>query len=401
MLNWANRFNIFCLLDNNYYSFESPAFECLLGIDVKESITLNHPALFSELKKFSAQHKDWLFGHINYPSIKKNQIDFPDGFFFIPKIVVKLTHDKVIIESDEILPAAIFEEIDSMPDIISKNISSEISIQQRISEAEYISKIETFQKHILRGDCYEINFCQEFYSTKATINPLFTYQQLTKISPNPFAAFYKLEDKYCLCASPERFIKKTGNQIISQPIKGTSKRNLVDVEKDEAAKQHLINSGKEKSENVMIVDLVRNDLSKIGEEGTVVVKELFGIYSFPQVHQMISTIQCIVNESTHWTDLVEACYPMGSMTGAPKKRVMELIETHEATARGLFSGSIGYVTPDGDFDFNVIIRSLFYNETLHYLSFQAGGGITCKSNAVEEYQESLLKAAAIKKILES
>jgi len=221
------------------------------------------------------------------------------------------------------------------------------------------------------------------------------------LSPNPFAALYKLEDSYCMCASPERFIKKIGETIISQPIKGTSKRNNTDVVADELAKNYLINSAKEKSENVMIVDLVRNDLSRICKKGSVVVKELFGIYSFPQVHQMISTIQGRVKEDLHWTNILEACYPMGSMTGAPKVRVMELIEKFEASPRGLFSGTIGYITPEGDFDFNVVIRSLFYNNHSQRLSFKVGGGITFYSDPESEFEECMIKASAIMNILQS
>jgi para-aminobenzoate synthetase component 1 len=150
----------------------------------------------------------------------------------------------------------------------------------------------------------------------------------------------------------------------------------------------------------MVVDLVRNDLSRICKAGSVKVDELFGIYSFPQVHQMISTISGELETDKDWIDCIEATFPMGSMTGAPKKRVMELIEQYEQTRRGLFSGAIGYVKPTGDFDFNVVIRSIFYNETGKYISFQTGGGITYNSDAELEYEESLLKASAMMKVLE-
>ncbi|HMG82080.1 MAG TPA: anthranilate synthase component I family protein, partial [Ferruginibacter sp.] len=248
--------------------------------------------------------------------------------------------------------------------------------------------------------CYELNFCQEFYAEPASIDPIAVYQQLTKLSPNPFAALYKLNDRYCLCASPERYLKKMGETVISQPIKGTAKRDLANKLLDEERKTSLLNSNKERSENVMVVDLVRNDLSKICQEGSVKVDELFGIYSFPQVHQMISTVSGRLQNDIHWVDAIKATFPMGSMTGAPKKRVMELIEKYEQTKRGLFSGSIGYINPEGDFDFNVVIRSILYNSNTQYLSFQTGGAITFYSNAAEEYEESLLKAEAIKTVLQ-
>jgi para-aminobenzoate synthetase component 1 len=199
--------------------------------------------------------------------------------------------------------------------------------------------------------------------------------------------------------SPERYLKKEGINILSQPIKGTSKRNIDNEEDDLLNITHLKTSEKERAENIMVVDLVRNDLSRICKEGTVKVDELCAVYSFPQVHQMISTISGILKDGIHWTDAIRQTFPMGSMTGVPKKKVMELIENYERSKRGLFSGSIGYVTPAGDFDFNVVIRSLLYNSTDKYLSFHTGSAITFSSDPETEYEECLLKAEAIKKAL--
>jgi para-aminobenzoate synthetase component 1 len=272
-------------------------------------------------------------------------------------------------------------------------------INNRISREEYIRIIKQLQQHILRGDCYEINFCQEFFAEHVDIDPLQVYCSLSNTSPNPFAAFYKTGQQYLLCASPERYLKKEGERIFSQPIKGTSQRDLNDVGEDVKSKEHLYNSAKDRSENVMIVDLVRNDLSKICVEASVQVEELFGIYSFPQVHQMISTVSGQLRSDIHFIEAIKATFPMGSMTGAPKKRVMELIEQYELTRRGIFSGAVGYITPEGDFDFNVVIRSIMYNAASKYLSFQAGSAITFYSDPEKEYEECLLKAGAIKKVL--
>ncbi|RZM13011.1 MAG: anthranilate synthase component I family protein, partial [Pedobacter sp.] len=252
---------------------------------------------------------------------------------------------------------------------------------------------------IRRGDCYEINFCQEFYAAGVVMDPLSAYTQLTSISPNPFSALYRLEDKWLLCASPERFLCKKNSTLISQPIKGTSKRNT-DQDIDKRNKESLYNSTKDRSENVMIVDLVRNDLSKVCREGTVKVDELFGIYSFPQVHQMISTISGEIDDSVSFEEIIRATFPMGSMTGAPKRRVMQLIEQYERTKRGLFSGAVGYLSPDGNFDFNVVIRSLFYNDTSNYLSLSAGSGITFYSDPELEWQECIMKIDAIGKLFQ-
>jgi para-aminobenzoate synthetase component 1 len=213
-------------------------------------------------------------------------------------------------------------------------------VQSRFSQKEYIATIQLLQQHILRGDCYEINFCQEFYDNNIAIDPLSTFWSLSKTSPNPFSAFYRLEDKFLLCASPERYIKKVGESIYSQPIKGTWQRDLENQEKDIENKKQLQDSAKERSENVMVVDLVRNDLSRVCVEGSVEVEELFGVYSFPQVHQLVSTIKGILKKGTEPVDVIRASFPMGSMTGAPKRRVLELIEEYERTKRGLFSGAL-------------------------------------------------------------
>jgi para-aminobenzoate synthetase component 1 len=256
------------------------------------------------------------------------------------------------------------------------------------------------QQHILRGDCYEVNFCQEFYSDNTVIDPLQVYRSLSRESPNPFACYYRLNDKYLLCASPERFLCKVENRLISQPVKGTIGRGK-DAGTDVLNKTALMQSAKDRSENIMVVDLVRNDLSRVCAEGSVQVEELMGIYAFPQVYQMISTVSGEVEKEKRIADLLRATFPMGSMTGAPKKRVMQLIEQYEQTRRGLFSGAVGYISPGKDMDFNVVIRSILYNEANRYLSFQTGSAITYYSRAEDEYEECLLKAEAIKKVLNS
>ena len=408
MLNWSARFNIFCFLDSSNYYPEGSAFECLLAAGCKRSFSITGPAAIKELQVFSDKNNDWLFGHLGYDFLSKrpvaqqvqeNEVDFGDGFFFTPEILLRLNQHELIIESSGLDPLEIFIAVNEEDPFIKKQAPANIRLENEITEAEYKDIIHSLNGHILRGDCYEINFCQHFFAGDVLIDPVFYYHQLSQISPNPFGAFYRLNDKYCLCASPERFLKKTGTKLISQPIKGTSKRDLTDAAIDEKNKNYLINSDKEKSENVMIVDLVRNDLSKICREGSVHVKELFGIYSFPQVHQMISTIEGEVDTNAAWTDIIKACFPMGSMTGAPKIKVMELIKKYEHSPRGLFSGSIGYITPGGDFDFNVVIRSLMYDETKKIISFKAGGGITFNSDAEKEYEESMLKVEAIIQIL--
>jgi len=409
MLSWVNRFNICSFLDNHQYHSSYSAVECIAACGSIDSLPAN--ATLDHIDSFIQQHKGrWIFGHISYDS--KNQVEtlnsshpdsiqFPDLFFFVPAIVVKLSEDALDITCNDNSDAAtVFQEIQSAQPIQPAEVPP-LNIQSRFSRDEYIGVIQQLKQHIRRGDCYEINFCQEFYALGVQVNPVSLYQQLTALSPNPFSCYYRHKDQYLLCASPERFLQKKGDTLLSQPIKGTIHRNLEDADEDMRMIQQLRTSEKDKSENVMVVDLVRNDLSKVCEEGTVKVSELFGIYSFPQVHQMISTVEGKLPETILFSSILKACFPMGSMTGAPKKRVMELIEQYEKTKRGLYSGAVGYIDPDGDFDFNVVIRSILYNATNQYLGYQVGGGITFYSDPEKEYEECLLKAAAIRKVLQS
>jgi para-aminobenzoate synthetase component 1 len=341
MLSWANRFSIFCFLDNHQYQTDYHSVECLLAVGNKKSFTGNN---LNDLQKFIDQKPGWLFGHLGYDlkneiekftPTHKDKIGFPDIFFFEPEIIIHLSGDRMKIEADNAIEAErIFFEImntEQQPPVEQ----FDIEISQRVSKEEYIDTIEKVKKHILRGDCYEINYCMEFFAENAVIDPLSVYQKLSKTSPNPFSALYKLDDKWLICASPERFLKKDENKVLSQPIKGTSSRFLKDDKKDKESKEELFASEKDRSENVMVVDLVRNDLARVCKEGTVKVDELFGIYSFPQVHQMISTVSGELKDDISFTEIIKATFPMGSMTGAPKRKVMELIEKYERSKRGI------------------------------------------------------------------
>ncbi len=407
MLSWANQFNICCFLDNNEYQLPGHHFECMLAVDAEAAISANAGDALNGLNDFLSKNNDWCFGHLSYDlkneieslvSANPDYVEFPDLFFFVPRIVILLNRHAMEIGV-----------IAGNADTIARSIytwraapaaqSGAFTISARFSREDYLHTIHDLKRHITRGDCYEINFCQEFYATDACIDPYHIFTSLGKESPNPFACFYKLDNKYLLCASPERFLKKSGSKLLSQPIKGTITRNMADEGADSLNRRLLLNSPKERAENIMVVDLVRNDLSKICREGTVKVDELMGIYGFPQVYQMISTVSGMVTNEVAPAEIFKATFPMGSMTGAPKKSVMELIERYERTKRGLFSGSVGYISPERDMDFNVVIRSILYHAGSKYLSFQAGSAITYKSDPDSEYKECLLKAAAIKKVL--
>ena len=414
VLNWGKSFQVLTILDNNAYAGQGkPAFDFLLGAGVDEEL-IHHSSLegtasgFHKLQTFHDENPSWLLGFLSYDlkneleklnSSHPNNFDFPDLYFFKPTILIRIIGPKIFIESNNQLPAYIFQEITNSAGHVSSVIQNKPTFHTKFSKQDYLDVLKQIKKDIRNGDYYEINFCQEFFAT-CKINPFDLFFSLNQFSPAPFASFFKLGSQYLIGASPERFLKKSGNQLISQPIKGTMKRGKNAAEDAQLA-QKLATSAKDRAENVMIVDLVRNDLAKCCIPGTVKVDELFGIYTFPQVFQMISTITGQLRPDLHFTDALAATFPMGSMTGAPKIMSMQRIEELEKSRRGLFSGAIGYITPDGDFDFNVVIRSLIYNDDSHYLSYQTGGAIVYDSNPEEEYEECLLKGSAIRRLFES
>jgi para-aminobenzoate synthetase component 1 len=396
-------------MDSHYYADKYHRYDCIAAAGACDFFSEDIDTL-SRFDDFCNAHKnEWIFGHLGYDlkneienlqSTHSNNIGFHNIYFFIPEIVLCLNDHTLTVYSIKKIPAAIFNEI-STQSLNNNHTSSKkkISLTAALMENEYIEAVSKLQQHILRGDCYEINYCQEFFAQNIDIDPLSTYLKLLAISPTPFSCFYKLDNKYLLCASPERFLSKINQQIFSQPIKGTAARSK-NATDDDFEKIRLYNNEKEKSENVMIVDLVRNDLSKICEPATVKVEELFGIYSFSQVHQMISTVSGMLKENISFADIIKATFPMGSMTGAPKRRAMQLIEQYEKTKRQLFSGSVGYISPENNFDFNVVIRSIFYNADNKYLNFLVGSAVTYYADPAKEYEECLLKAKAMREALQ-
>jgi para-aminobenzoate synthetase component I len=401
MLRWASQFNIFCFLDNQDYSIQPHRVDCLLAAGAKHILIAND---LSQLDAFLTQHPGWCFGHFSYDlknaihhftANKKDRIGFPGLCFFVPEVLLQLNGQELTITADD--PQSVWAGISAMQDHPIKMHIREP--EARLSREAYVDIIRQLQKHIVRGDCYEINFCQEFFAEQAVIDPVEVFERLVEISPNPFSALYRLDEKYLICASPERFLTRSGNQIYSQPMKGTIRRDVNDPEEDWKLKAELMASAKDRSENVMVVDMVRNDLTKICNPASVQVDELFGVYSYPQVHQMISTVSGTLLPDIGLAEIIQATFPMGSMTGAPKHRVMELIEAYEVSARGIFSGSVGYINPLGDFDFNVVIRSIMYQSASQYLSYQLGSGITFYSDPQKEWEECMLKGTAIKKVL--
>ncbi|UGS22118.1 anthranilate synthase component I family protein [Flavobacterium cyclinae] len=408
LLHWANQHREVVFLDSNDYHQKYSSYDAVLAVDAFTSIKTDYDNAFQDLYQYQSQAKDWLFGYLSYDlkndteDLQSNNFDglnFPDLFFFQPKKLFLIKENQVEIQylrmcDDEI--ELDFEEILSIVPII--HYPSPISIKQRIPKENYLSKVAKMLEHIHRGDIYEANFCMEFYAENAKIEPLEIYQKLNAISEPPFAVYFKNNFQYLLSASPERYLRKEGLKVISQPIKGTARRSF-DVEQDEQLKSDLAQNEKERSENIMIVDLVRNDLSHTATKGSVQVEELCQIYTFKQVHQMISTIVSEVENTTSPIEILRTTFPMGSMTGAPKISAMQIIEALEETKRGLYSGAVGYFTPNGDFDFNVVIRSILYNAQNQYLSFSVGSAITSQAIPEMEYEECLLKAKAMFEVL--
>ena len=325
-----------------------------------------------------------------------NRIDFPKALLWVPKYVVRINNGAVNflygdknIESSAFVSSFVSEQ--NKQDFPPLNIA----FKARTEVDDYLNNVNLLKEEIQQGNIYEVNYCQEYFAENVELkDPLNAYFKLNQITKAPYSTFFKINEFTILSGSPESFIRKKGRRIVSSPIKGTRKRGE-SIEEDEHLKVELENDQKERSENIMIVDLVRNDLSKIATKGSVQVDELLKIYSFETVHQMISTISCDVEPSVSFADVLKATYPMGSMTGAPKISAMNLIEKHEDFQRGIYSGSIGYIAPNGDFDLNVIIRTLIYNSDRKYISCPVGGAITVKSEAESEYEECLVKVKGI------
>ncbi len=411
LFSWAQQFETIVWLDSNNYKQKYSSYDCLLAADRFTFIEKNYYTAFDKLKEFQSKTNDYIFGYIAYDlkndvenlsSSNFDGLNFSDLFFFQPKRLIFIKKNKVEFQYLKVIADEIdadFKTINNYKDNLQfKNIKSEINIKQKIQKSEYLQKVKKLIEHIKKGNLYEANFCKEFYSENSCIDPVVAYKQLNKISKTPFASFLKIDDKYVLCASPERFIRKEKSKVISQPIKGTTKRLINNID-DAILASNLIRDEKERAENIMTVDLVRNDLSKNSMRGKVKVEELCRLYSFEHVHQLVSTVVSKIKKNTHPVDIIKNCFPMGSMTGTPKISAMKILETLENTKRGLYSGTIGYFTPNNNFDFNVVIRSILYNAKNKYISYSAGGAITAKSNPEKEYEECFLKAKAMKKTL--
>lgn len=401
------------MLTNNGLAYPHDPFPNRLFVGAKRVISFSEGRsssdAFRQLYQAHQAEPSYLVGYFGYDlknqlerlhSRNPNRLDFPDAHFVEPEWVIDFEPGEVVIQGDgnaeALMQSITLTPLTEMPE---RPGEGRRSVQCRVTPDEYRANVRRIQEHIRAGDVYELNYCIEFFAENADLDPVATYQALNERSPMPFSTFLKVGDRYVMGASPERFLAKRGRKIFSQPIKGTIRRGQTPDE-DANLRAQLLHSEKERAENLMIVDLVRNDLARSAETGSVRVDELFGVYGFRQVYQMISTVSAKLREGVTWADAIRWAFPMGSMTGAPKIRAMELIDELEVSRRGVYSGAIGYVTPDVDFDFNVAIRTLLYDAQSRYASFSVGSAITYDADPAAEWAECLLKARAIREVVE-
>lgn len=370
-------------------------FERLVGVGVHSEFSGDSPEAIQSLRRWLSEAGDFVFGHFCYDTknILENldtsspqRIAFPMFRFFIPQHVAILSDAKWVMYSHG-TPA--FKGSGKKP------VRHVGHVQSGRSESEYISDILRIKRDIQSGEFYEANYCVEHWAEGCHIDVPTFFDEMTAALQAPFSCRLSMDGKHLISASPERFMMKTGDRVISQPMKGTNRR----AAENTAAIHSLMNDPKERAENIMITDLVRNDLSKFARKGTVKVDHLCDVHAFAHVNQMISTVSCDAREDVHPLDILLSAFPMGSMTGAPKVRTMQLMDRYEGFARGLFSGSIGYFTPDLDFDFNVVIRSVLFDEHTHFLSFPTGSAITINSEPEQEWRECQLKAESLRSLL--
>lgn len=399
------------LLNNNHIAYPNDPFPNRLFVGAKRVVSVFDGAIeidaFEQLRLAQAERPSHWVGYFGYDlknqlealsSRHANRLGFPDAFFAEPRWVIDY-QDGVATVTGDGDTNKLLAELLAYPMPEPESIRPQ-PVRCRVTPDEYKATVRQIQQAIRQGEVYELNYCVEFFAEQARLEPETVYWALNERSPMPFSAFLRLGDRYLMGASPERFIRKDGMKLTSQPIKGTIRRGQT-ADEDAQLRFQLLNSEKERAENLMIVDLVRNDLARSAETGSVRVDELFGIYGFRHVFQMISTISATLRPDCPWTDAIRNAFPMGSMTGAPKIRSMVLIDELESSRRGLYSGALGYITPDNDFDFSVVIRSLLYDSEQQYASFSVGSAITYDADPEQEWAECLLKARAIRSLLES
>ena len=385
------------ILNGNDYTYPQQPFPLLLAGGSK-AIPLGKNWQEAFLKKDPGS---WWFGYLGYDLKGREEdesreafVGFPEQGLFEAEAVFERKGDFIQLHAAN--PEKLFSDVQNLPEYQPQDLPEFPPFRPAVSKQAYLHNVEKVKQLIREGDVYELNLCQYFESDVAP-DGLDFYLRLNQLFPMPFSGWFKSGDLEIASASPERFLRKTGNELISQPIKGTAARGR-NEEEDQQNRERLFHSEKERAENMMIVDLVRNDLAKVSRIGSTTVEEMFGIYAFPTVFQMISTVRSVKAADKNMADVLDSAFPMGSMTGAPKQEVMKQIRSLEPLCRGAYSGALGCIRPDGDFDFNVLIRSLFINHEKNQCGFAVGSAITIDSAPEEEWAECMAKAAALLKV---
>ena len=408
LLLWANQFEVCICLDNHSNKNPYHLKEFVVAVDALKQIKLyNEAHQFDALQVFKEESKSTIFGYLSYDlknelenlkSENEDRLNLPNLFFFEPRYTFEIIENKCIVNRSTLEALWLLDQINAI-DLNVDYTQAKIDWQSKIDKATYIQHVKKIQEDIKEGTVYELNYCRESYAQNVYFHPVANFLKINNKAKAPFTVFFKMGKQFALSFSPERFMQINDSKLLSQPIKGTIKRGGSHSENDLLKKQ-LLNDEKERAENVMIVDLVRNDFAKSAETGSVKVDELFGIYEFENIIQMISTVTATKRKEINSLDALKNAFPMGSMTGAPKIKAMELIENYESSKRGLYSGCIGYFDDNDNFDFNVVIRTLIYDEDKQYLSFHVGGAITYDSIPQNEWYETETKAQSILNFLD-
>jgi para-aminobenzoate synthetase component 1 len=395
LYHFANRFEYCNVYDSNgtKAALDIGKYELIGGIGLKREI----PSL--NILESLGENSTWKFGCLEYQDMGQKPLK---THFYEPMLVFFILKDTYLLQwvNNGIEPSLfekLLKDFEGFKAGEDQLIVLSAVFQPQTSKQEYLLKVEKIKDDIVRGRYYEMNYCIEFRASLEEVDLLPYFLKLNRNTAAPFAAYVRNPAFTLICSSPERFLLKNGQSLISQPIKGTNPRlegsdNLRQI-------QVLQLSEKERAENVMIVDLVRNDLARVCMDGSVKVNELCGVYSFRTVNHLISTISGHLQDASSFGEIMNSLFPMGSMTGAPKIEVMKHIEAYEHAPRGIYSGCLGYIEPNGDFDFNVIIRSLLFDRNKSEISYKVGSAITYDSVAEDEYEECLLKGKRLFEVM--
>jgi para-aminobenzoate synthetase component 1 len=397
------------LWENNHFTFLPPNTserQAFIAWGKKDAFVVNenNPTDIQKLNQWLAGKTTPVFGYISFEAKKlfeKNSYrnSSSDGsdflYFFEPEHIWKEENGKwkALGEEEPNERSVIEDFLSSYKNVEITSIEEKLVFEMLESEVSYVEKIQDILNNIQQGQYYETNFCIPLQASGELKDAFVHFSKMNNATEAPHATYFNGDKLQLLCTSPERFIQKKGTQIISQPIKGTIRRGL-NSEEDAQNKALLQSSEKERSENIMIVDLVRNDLSRIAEKASVNIKSLCELHTFKTLHHLISTVEAQLPSNITFTEILAATFPMGSMTGAPKISSVKHMEKLEILDRGIYSGSFGVIEPDGNFDFNVIIRSAVYNKEKKQTTIKVGSAITNASNAEAEFEECLLKAAS-------